>query len=203
MASAVLSGASASANSPQIIAQSAQLGEGGLLTKGSIVCANGASITTTNDAFFGGLPNEEGAIFIQETPLAAVGAKQAFRFVVPATGALEGQLGLVGWDYTTDPPTQLEVLRINRPPREGAMILDFTSASQSGLAVVPAAATSVVVACPGLTATGVVLITCNTPAIAVQTKPPCVSCAANQFTITLQAVPGADATFSWFVAKSA
>jgi hypothetical protein len=203
MASAITSGASAQS---LLIAEGAQIGQGGILLKGSLVCAEGASITTNGDAVFGAPVGVGSSLFISEAPLPAVGAQQAWRLVVPAAGAEEGQLGLVGWDYTVSPPTQKEVLRVSAAPRVGGAvnncILNFTAPSQSGTATVLAAATTVVVPAPGLTAGGLVLITCNTPGIAAQTKPPCVTAAANQFTITLQAVPAVDAVFSWFVAKA-
>jgi hypothetical protein len=208
MASALLNAASASASSPTILAEGVQIGQGGMLSRGSISLVNGASITTTSDANFTGVVGGDGGLFLTETPLPALGAKQAWRFVVPAAGAEEGQLGVVGWDYTNPAaPVQKEVLRMSAAPRAGAAvnqcILNFTAPSQSGIATMSAGTPAAqVVLVPGLTAaTGAVQITALTAFAADQARPPVAVVADGQFTITLSAA-SAGTKFAWFVHHS-
>lgn len=197
MATSITSGVS-----PQsiLIAEGCQLGTGGLLNNGAINCAStvaGANVSAVGTPSVAA-PN----LSLIETPLPATGAAQTFRFSVPITGVPEGRLVLDAIDGAAVPAAPTVLLRTNRAPRAGPVILDFKSASQAGTANVAAGALTQVVPCLGLTAAGIVLLT-STNAIAAQTYPPFVTAGVDAFTITVQAVPGgAGANFNWFVASS-
>lgn len=203
MSSAITSGASAQS---LLIAEGAQIGQGGILLKGSINCANGASITTNGDAVFGAPVGVGSSLFISETPLPALGSQQAWRWVVPAAGGEEGRLGLVGWDYTVSPPTQKEVLRVSAAPRVGGAanecILAFTAPLQSDTETIPLLATSVAVVNTAITASSVVMISEVGALNATATRFTVVLNPGVGFSITTNAAPTVNAKdVSYFIVK--
>jgi hypothetical protein len=165
MASAILSGASTSANSPSIIAEGAQLGECGLLVKGGAVSAPFANL---NGLQIKGVPGgaTSATLYLENSPLTPL-LPQRVDFVnasSTAGGEIEGQLQV----FTYNNGAFVNKLVDSQVPPRGSgagptailgtqAIWGMTSAAQGGVATIPLLATTIAVANTAITAQSVVL----------------------------------------------
>ena len=204
MSSSILSGLSASANSPQIIAQSAQLGQGGLLAKGAVV----APSATLNSLLITGVPGgaSPAEVQFQNAPLTPL-LPQRYDFLnasVNNGGEFEGQLQV----FTYNNGTFVAKLVDSQVPPRGAgaitgaqAIWGLTAPSQSGTATIPGgAATTALIANTAITAGSVIMVSGvgainTTGALSVSLS------VGNGFTITSAANATGDKTVAYFIVK--